>query len=159
MARDNTMLDERARILETLGTLLDGVNRAASEQRGAIDALVSSSAEVLERVGDRFQQRVRADAGALVDVAAQVAGGAAEVASLGEAFGFAVQLFSESNDKLASHLDRVDGALNAQMARSDEQLAYYVAQAREVIDLSILSQKQIIEELQRLASRPAEALA
>ena len=159
MARDNTMLDERARILETLGTLLDGVNRAAGEQRGAIDALVTSSAEVLERVGERFHERVRADAGQLVDVAAQVTGSAAEVASLGEAFGFAVQLFSESNDKLASHLDRVDGALNAQMARSDEQLAYYVAQAREVIDLSILSQKQIIEELQRLASRQAEALA
>ena len=159
MARDNTMLDERARILETLGTLLEGVNRAAGEQRGAIDALVTSSAEVLERVGERFHERVQADAGQLVDVAAQVSGSAAEVASLGEAFGFAVQLFSESNDKLTSHLDRIDGALNAQMARSDEQLAYYVAQAREVIDLSILSQKQIIEELQRLASRQAEALA
>jgi len=160
MARDNTMLDERARILETLGTLLEGVNRAAGEQRGAIDALVTSSAEVLERVGERFHERVQADAGRLVDVAAQVSGSAAEVASLGEAFGFAVQLFSESNDKLTAHLDRIDGALNAQMARSDEQLAYYVAQAREVIDLSILSQKQIIEELQRLAGRQAaEALA
>ena len=160
MARDNTMLDERARILETLGTLLDGVNRAAGEQRGAIDALVTSSAEVLERVGARFNDQVQAEAGKLVDVAAQVTGSAVEVASLGEAFGFAVQLFSESNDKLGVHLERIDGALNAQMARSDEQLAYYVAQAREVIDLSILSQKQIIEELQRLAGRQAaEALA
>jgi hypothetical protein len=160
MARDNTMLDERARILETLGTLLDGVNQAASEQRGAIDALVTSSAEVLERVGARFADQVQAEAGKLADVAAQVTGSAVEVASLGEAFGFAVQLFSESNDKLAVHLERIDGALNAQMARSDEQLAYYVAQAREVIDLSILSQKQIIEELQRLAGRQAaEALA
>ena len=71
-----------------------------------------------------------------------------------------VQLFSESNDKLGAHLERIDGALNAQMARSDEQLAYYVAQARVVIDLSILSQKQIIEDLQRLAGRrAAEALA
>ena len=160
MARDNTMLDERARILETLGTLLDGVNRAAGEQRGAIDALVTSSADVLERVGARFADQVQAEAGKLVDVAAQVTGSAVEVASLGEAFGFAVQLFSESNDKLGAHLERIDGALSAQMARSDEQLAYYVAQAREVIDLSILSQKQIIEELQRLAGRrAAEALA
>jgi hypothetical protein len=43
------------------------------------------------------------------------------------------------------------------MTRSDEQLAYYVAQAREVIDLSLLSQKQIVEDLQRLAGR-SEAL-
>jgi len=160
MARDNTMLDERARILETLGTLLDGVNQAASEQRGAIDALVTSSAEVLERVGARFNDQVQAETGKLVDVAAQVSGGAAQVASLGEAFGAAVALFTESNDRMGAHLERIDGALGAQMARSDEQLAYYVAQAREVIDLSILSQKQIIEDLQRLAGRhAAEALA
>jgi hypothetical protein len=160
MARDNTMLDERARILDTLGTLLDGVNQAASEQRGAIDALVTSSAEVLERVGARFNDQVQADAGKLAEVAAQVGGGAAQVAGLGEAFGAAVQLFTESNDRMGAHLERIDGALNAQMARSDEQLAYYVAQAREVIDLSILSQKQIIEDLQRLAGRQAaEALA
>jgi len=85
---------------------------------------------------------------------------AAEVASLGEAFGVAVQRFAESGDRLGAHLERVDVALGAQMERSDEQLAYYVAQAREVIDLSILSQKQIIEELQRLAGRrEAEAQA
>ena len=160
MARDNTMLDERARILETLGTLLDGINQAASEQRGAIDALVSSSAEVLERVGARFHEQVQGETGKLVDVAAQLTGSAVEVASLGEAFGAAVQVFGESGEKLGAHLERVDVALNAQMARSDEQLAYYVAQAREVIDLSILSQKQIIEELQRLAGRrAAEAVA
>ena len=153
------MLDERARILETLGTLLDGVNQSASEQRGAIDALVTSSAEVLERVGARFNDQVQGETGKLVDVAAQVTGSAVQVASLGEAFGAAVQLFTESNDRMGAHLERIDGALNAQMARSDEQLAYYVAQAREVIDLSILSQKQIIEELQRLAGRRAEALA
>jgi len=159
LARDNTMLDERARILETLGTLLEGVNRAAGEQRGAIDALVTSSAQVLERVGVHCADQVQAEAGKLGDVAAQVAGSAVQVAGLGEAFGAAVQLFGQSSDRLGAQLERIDGALAAQMSRSDEQLAYYVAQAREVIDLSILSQKQIIEELQRLAGRQAEALA
>jgi hypothetical protein len=32
-----------------------------------------------------------------------------------------------------------------------------VAQAREVVDLSIMSQKQIIEELQQLAARQSAA--
>jgi hypothetical protein len=41
------------------------------------------------------------------------------------------------------------------MARSDDQLAYYVAQAREIIDLSLLSQKEIFEELRRLPARQA----
>jgi len=47
--------------------------------------------------------------------------------------------------------------LDNSLARSDEQLAYYVAQAREVIDLSMLSQKQIIEEMQQLAGQRALA--
>jgi hypothetical protein len=41
------------------------------------------------------------------------------------------------------------------MARSDEQLAYYVAQAREIIDLSIMSQKDIFDELRQLPGKQA----
>jgi hypothetical protein len=41
------------------------------------------------------------------------------------------------------------------MSRSDEQLAYYVAQAREIIDLSILSQKEVFEELRQLPVKQA----
>jgi hypothetical protein len=159
MARDNALLEERGRILETLGTLLEGVNQAATEQRGAIDALVATSADMLDRVGSRFGAHVEAETGKLAAVAAQVTGSAVEVASLGEAFGQAVQLFGESNDKLVTQLQRIDGALAKSMARSDEQLAYYVAQAREVVDLSILSQKQILEDLQRLSAKAAPAAA
>jgi hypothetical protein len=79
------------------------------------------------------------------------------VASLGEAFGVAVQLFGESNEKLMTHLQRIEAALDKSLLRSDEQLAYYVAQAREVIDLSMLSQKQIVEDLQLIAGRRANA--
>ncbi|SDI47601.1 DUF802 domain-containing protein [Variovorax sp. OV700] len=153
MARDNAMLEERSRIMETLGTLLDAVNHASTEQRSAVDALVGASADVLERVGSRFTDKVEAETGKMAGVAAQITGSAVEVASLGEAFGLAVQLFSESNDKLVTHLQRVEGALGKSIARSDEQLAYYVAQAREVIDLSIMSQKQIVEDLQQIAGR------
>ena len=42
MARDNALLDERSRIMETLAALLDGINHASTEQRAAIDALVTS---------------------------------------------------------------------------------------------------------------------
>jgi hypothetical protein len=155
MARDNTMLEERARILETLGTLLDAVNHASTEQRLAVDALVGASADVLDRVGSRFTEKVDAETGKMAAVAAQITGSAVEVASLGEAFGFAVQLFSESNDKLVAHLQRIEGALGKSLTRSDEQLSYYVAQAREVIDLSIMSQKQIVEDMQQIAGRQA----
>lgn len=157
MVRDTAMLQERSRLLETLETLLDAVNHASTEQRTAVGALVATSADLLERVGTRFTDRIELETGKLGSVAAQVTGSAVEVASLGEAFGAAVQVFGESNDKLVAHLQRIETALDKSLARSDEQLAYYVAQAREVIDLSVMSQKQIVEDLQQLAGRRASA--
>lgn len=84
-----------------------------------------------------------------------VAGGSLEIASLGEAFGHAVQLFSESNEKMMAALQRIEGGLAKSLTRSDEQLAYYVAQAREVIELSILSQKKMVDDLQRASRNEA----
>ncbi|CUK06091.1 Domain of uncharacterised function (DUF802) [Achromobacter sp. 2789STDY5608615] len=155
LAYDNAMLEERNRLLDTLATLLDAVNHASSEQRSAVDALVSSSADLLDRVGTQFTEQVESETARLDDVAAQVTSGAVEVASLGEAFGAAVRLFGESNDKLVAHLQRIESALDKSIARGDEQLAYYVAQAREVVDLSTMSQKQIVENLRDLASQRA----
>ncbi|MFT4435604.1 DUF802 domain-containing protein [Caballeronia sp. 15715] len=157
MVRDTAMLEERSRLLATLETLLDAVNHASTEQRSAVDALVSTSAGLLERVGTQFADKVEAETGKLGAAAAQVTGSAVEVASLGEAFGMAVQLFGDSNEKLVTHLQRIEVALDKSLARSDEQLAYYVAQAREVIDLSMMSQKQIVEDMQRLGGRRASA--
>lgn len=157
LVRDNSMLEERSRLLETVGTLLDTINHASSEQRTAVDALVNTSADVLNRVSTQFTGHIEAETGKLTQVAEQVAKGAADVASLGDAFGAAVQQFSQSSVSLQERLERIEAAFDKSMARSDEQLAYYVAQAREVVDLSILSQKQIIEELQQLADRGAPA--
>ncbi|MDX9837695.1 MAG: DUF802 domain-containing protein [Azoarcus sp.] len=153
MARDNALLAERSRIMETLGGLLDAINHASTEQRTAIDALVGTSAAMLERVGARLTETIETESAKMGEVASQITGGAVEVASLSEAFGLAVQLFSESNDKLMTTLQRIEGSLNKSVARSDEQLAYYVAQAREIIDLSIMSQKQIVDDLQQLSGK------
>ncbi|APR35957.1 DUF802 domain-containing protein [Paraburkholderia sp. SOS3] len=155
MVRDTAMLEERTRLLQTLETLLDAVNHASTEQRAAIDGLVSSSATLLERVGEQFSGTVETEAHKLDIAAAQVATSAIEMASMGDAFGTAVASFSEANGKLMTHLERIERALDKSLARSDEQLAYYVAQAREVIDLSVMSQKQIMEDLQHLAGARA----
>jgi len=157
MVRDTAMLEERTRLMATLDTLLDAVNHASTEQRLAVDALVATSADLLSRVSTRFTDHIEAETGRLGAVAAQVTGSAVEVASLGEVFGVAVQTFGESNELLMNHLQRIEAALDNSLSRSDEQLAYYVAQAREVIDLSVLSQKQIIEEMQQLAGHRALA--
>lgn len=159
VARDNELLDERSRIMATLNTLLDGINHAAAEQRTAIDSLVASSAVALDQAGSRFAEQVGAETAKLGDIAAHVTSSAVEVSSLSEAFGFAVNSFNAANEKLIGNLQRIEAAMDKSMARSDEQLAYYVAQAREVIDLSIMSQKEIVEELRQLPGQSAALAA
>ncbi len=151
MVRDTAMLEERGHLLSTLETLLGAVTHASTEQRSAVDALVSTSADLLERVGSRFSTQLESEASKLDHAAANVTASAVEMASLGDAFGSAVQLFGQSTAALNERLQLIESALDKSLARSDEQLAYYVAQAREVVDLSMLSQKQIIGELQQLA--------
>jgi uncharacterized phage infection (PIP) family protein YhgE len=157
LARDTAMLAERERLLATLQTLLDAVDHAAGGQRQALDTLLASTADWQARTEARIGQQLDAEAARLEDLSARLGAGAAEVASLGEAFGAAVQGFQLSTQQLAAQLQRIEEAMGRQMARSDEQLGYYVAQAREVIDLSLLAHKRIVDDLQRLAAGRAEA--
>jgi hypothetical protein len=149
VARDNALLEERTRILGTLSNLLDAINHASTEQRGVIDALLVSSQASLTQTSEQFQQHVAQETDKLGGIAAQVTASAVDVASLGESLGFAVRAFSQTNEQLMAQLQRIEQALGQSMTRSDEQLAYYVAQAREIIDLSIGSQKDVLDALQR----------
>ena len=153
VARDNALLEERSRIMETLNALLDAINHASLEQRAVIDSLVASSAAALNAAGNAFSDNIATEAAKLADIAAHVTSSAVDVSSLSEAFGFAVQSFNESSEKLIANLQRIEGAMDKTMSRSDEQLAYYVAQAREIIDLSMTSQKEVLEELRQLPAK------
>ncbi len=157
LVRDNKMLEERGHLLATVQTLLEAINHASHEQRTAVDALVGGSAELLERVGSRFTDHIAAETGKLDGIAEHLSGSAADVGQLAGTFGAAVEQFGAASTELSGHLEQIGGALDASLARSDEQLAYYVAQAREVVDLSLLSQKQVMEELQQLAKRRGKA--
>jgi hypothetical protein len=154
-ARDNELLEERSRIMATLSSLLDAINHASVEQRAVIDSLVASSAVALGQAGSQFAEKVDAETVKLADIAANVTGSAVEVSALSESFSFAVKSFNDANEKLIANLQRIEGAMDKSMARSDEQLAYYVAQAREIIDLSLMSQKEVFEELRQLPAKQA----
>ncbi|WP_390332011.1 DUF802 domain-containing protein [Undibacterium arcticum] len=153
VARDNELLVERSRIMETLNALLNAINHASVEQRAVIDSLVASSAVALNTAGSAFSENVATESAKLADIAAHVTSSAVEVSSLSEAFSFAVNSFNEANEKLIANLQRIEGAMDKSMLRGDEQLAYYVAQAREIIDLSMRSQKEIFEELRQLPAK------
>lgn len=155
MARDNGLLDERSRIMAALGQALTAVQQASAAQQGAVDGLVASSAALLQQTSERFTDTISSTASTLTAAAAHITGSAVEVASLGESFGAAVQVFSASNTALMAQLQRIESAMGKASARSDEQLAYYVAQARDIIDLSLSSQQQIVDDLQKIAGQQA----
>ena len=137
LLRDTTLLEDRQR------------------QAAQLDAALAA----LDAAATRFGSMVEAQSHSLQAVAAQVHASAAEVASLGEGFGAAVQLFSRASEQTTAQLQRIEAALGQAMSRSDEQLAYYVAQAREIVDLTLGSQKQLMDDLQRLAPKPPAANA
>ena len=156
--RDNIALEERTGLVEKISTLLQTIDHAADEQRAAMTSLVESTSGMLTQASGQFTQMLDAQSGKAADVAAHVGSSAVELASLGAAFQHSVQLFNASNEKLMDNLQRIESTVSQSMARSDEQLAYYVAQAREVIDLSITSQQGIVEDLRQLhTQRAAEA--
>ena len=157
--RDNLALQERTALMAQLSGLLQSVNQAAGEQKAATEALLASAASVLDQAGQRFGDTLQAQAGQAAEAAAHVAAGAVELASVAEAFGQGVQLFQTGNERMIETLQRVEASLARSTARSDEQLAYYVAQAREVIDLSIASQQGLVEKIRVLQERPAAPAA
>lgn len=157
--RDNLALQDRTALLAQLGMLVQTVTQATGEQRQAVEALVTSGSAVMQQAGERFARLLQDQAGQAQDTSAQLGASAVELASVGDAFAQGVQQFQASSDQLLEGLQRIEAALARSTARSDEQLAYYVAQAREVIDLSISAQQGVLERLQptRVLGEPVSA--
>ena len=113
----------------------------------------------MQDISARFSEQADSSVSRLSEVAAHFRGGAAELASLGEAFNAGIELFNTANGRLAENLARIEESMGASAARSDEQMGYYIAQAREIIDQSMLSQQGIIEDLRRLGAATPDAEA
>ncbi len=142
---------------ESMAAQATKVADVTAQQQAMIESMMTSAVAVLDKAGAQLAESLGEQAGKIVDVAANVNASAIELSSLSEAFGLGVDRFSATNEKLIDSLHRIEGTLQQSIARSDEQLAYYVAQAREVIDLSISSQQGIVEDLRRLHAREVQA--
>lgn len=154
LERDNSLLTERKGLMEQLDSLSKTLSDASHDQRQSIDTLIERSAQTLSEVGSQFGEKLEDESSKLAGVVDHFASSSVEMASLGDAFNAAVMLFSESNNKLVENLTRIEGSLEQSNSRSDEQLAYYVAQAREIIDHNLLSHQQIIAALH--AQKPTQ---
>jgi len=150
VAQDTLQLEEQGRIIKEIETLSQRLMQTTTDQQKAIAQLVQKSRGMLEDVAVQFNEHMGSEAAKFSDVAETFAVSAVEIASLGDAFSMAVTLFNKSNEHMIENLCRIEESLENATSRSDEQLGYYVAQAREIIDHCMLSQKEIFEDLQKL---------
>lgn len=148
--RDNSLLDERRILIEKLDVASESFSDSSTQQLASIEKLVDSSADVLKEISIQFNSNITTEISKVSEVADNFSVSAVEISSLGEAFTLAVNLFNESNNKLMESLNHIEQSLEKSNTRSDEQLGYYVAQAREVIDYSVLTQKEIFDEIRQL---------
>jgi hypothetical protein len=148
--RDNRLLEEHRSILAELDGLSRALASTSNQQQEAIEQLVGSSRRMLDDIACRFTENVSVAASNFSSVAESFAVSAVEMASLGESFSAAVHVFNTANETLVENLVHIEESLEKTASRSDEQLGYYVAQAREMVDHCLLSQKEIFEELQHL---------
>ena len=78
------------------------------------------------------------------------------MAAVATMFSTAVEAYTETSDKLLGGLERIEEALSDSGDRSNQQLSLYVDQAREIIDQSLLSQKEIFEALRSMQPKSIE---
>ena len=147
---DTSRLEEQKRVLEQIDELSRSLAKASTDQHAAIEELTASARQVLDGVSTRFDERIGEGADRFSAVAENFAASAVDMASLGDSFGAAVALFGQCNEQMVENLARIEESFEKAAARSDEQLGYYVAQARDVIDHCMLSQKEIVDDLQKL---------
>ncbi len=151
--RDLLWQRKQAETLATVQTLVDELTRTATRQREAMDGLLAASVAALEAAREQSTSQLAAQAQGLEEAAAQLTAGGVEMASLGDAFGVAVTQFGQSSQRLVAQMSHIESALERARMRSDDQLAYYVAQARELFDLCLSAQQQTLADLKRLGVR------
>ncbi len=159
LERDNQLLEVRHQLMERLGTLSNTLEETSTQQRDAVEQLINTSTGVLGEVGAQFTRHLDTEVAKLSNVVDHFSGNAIEMSSLGESFNLAVKLYSESNSELIEHLNRIELAMEKSNSRSDEQMGYYVDQAREIIDQSLLSQREVFDQLRQLGGAKGSAVA
>lgn len=151
--RDNQLLTECTSILTDLSGLREGWQASAELQVKAVESLVTESNQIMHSNAERLIQHGDQEASRLSQLSEQVSANTAEMTTLGETFAVAVNHYGDANQQLVENLTKIDEALQANAHRSDEQMQYYVAQAREIIDHTMLSHQQLMDQLRAISRR------
>jgi hypothetical protein len=112
-----------------------------------IHTLVQHAEQSFETASQRFDAQAAGSGEQLAVVAASLSAGANGLQLASEALHGSLQSSQAAQDALLAQLGNLQGELAGAMTRSDEQFAYTVAQARELVELSMAAQQQLLQRL------------
>ncbi len=154
--RDKTLLQERQQLIEQLDSISQANAASSQQQHETMNQLIQDSSALLAQAGADFNHHIGTELAKLGSVTEHFEASALNMESLGEAFATAVAQYSQSNEQLVQQLNRIEQSMDAAGNRSDQQMSYYVAQAREIIDQSLLSQRELFDEMRQINSGEPE---
>ena len=150
--RDNSLLEERQRTMQQLSSVSEQLHKTQTDQSQAIQSMVERSATMLSDLSEKINQQFEQELSTLSNSANTVVESSIELSSLSEGFSQAINHFSETNTALVGNLQQLEQRAENNQSQNNEQLNYYVAQAREVIDHSLASQQAIIQQIHQLSA-------
>ena len=156
LTRDNELLAQREALLSRLNQASTALESSMTDHHILVENLVEKANSELEQASNRNFDKLEQSRAKLEESAAMVATGGVEMAAVATMFSTAVEAYTETSDKLLGGLERIEEALSDSGERSNQQLSLYVDQAREIIDQSLLSQKEIFEALRSMQTKRVE---
>jgi len=153
MEREVALQREQSALVQQFVELAGSITANIDNQQKAIDALTANARQLLENIGNRVEQQVSSETGKLSEATEGFSVSALELASLGDALVQVMSGFGNANEQLSVAASSLVAAIDSAAQRSDEQMSYYVAQAREVIDHSVLAQQELIEQMRQLSRK------
>lgn len=143
--------EEQAALGQQLAHLVDTMQSRLGAQHDALSGFVANAEALFAASSQRTEQQLEQATAQLSTAADDFAAGVAELAGLGDALAQWAAAFATANEQLKTAADQLESAVLASAQRSDEQMGYYVAQAREVVDYSVQAQQALIDQMRQLA--------
>lgn len=150
MKRENALVEDRSDLFSGLEQIASKLHEAASGHEAAIASMTEAGNTQIQKVAAETSGKLDSALKDVTEASQLIAVGGHELSAMTEMFTVAVDEYRNSNEKLLGGLDRIEDALGRAGERSDQQLNLYVSQAREIIDQSMLSQKEVFDELKHL---------
>jgi hypothetical protein len=156
LERDQMLMEERAILLQEQLALIANLKGRGEEQQAELKLMAAQFKEHIERqsgaTADKLDRLMAKSAEQLGAAGQQIASTALELAALSGGFADSVAAFKASSETVDASLTAITDVLIASGARSDEQMGYYVDQAREIIDHNLITQQTILERLESVTT-------